>query len=291
MNQIFPAWSCYAFLTSASWAIQVTREQKTVGNCWILSWKWRVAFDVWYWGLDLPALKRVEFGNNCSFIYFGIVELRSEWRVMWLEVDIAAFDCDNWPTHLLWNAWNIQIESNASSRLIKNRCSRVVWTHRQIEFPSLFEWFAILQPPNDCSNRPDSRLPTPLREGGWYERAIVHTLPQSSVHSHFFLFLSSRSFCGSAGFGATERVRCGAPVFLSSSNWCGYLQLYHQRLPFAWRDWHWVWFVCQLFCVLFEELYCNRWMTNRSSSSQITHCWKWSGAGMLLLHKGLRVAW
>ena len=210
---------------------------------------------------------------------------------MWLEVDIAAFDCDNWPVHLLCNAWSIMIESNAFSKLLKNRCSRVVWTHLQMELPSLFELFAVLQLPNDCSDHPDSRLPALLREGGWYERTSVHTLPQSSLHTHFFLFLSSRSFCDSAGFGVTERVRCGAPVFLSSSNWCGYLQLYHQRLPFAWRDWHWVWFVCQLFCALFEELYCNRWMTNRSSSSQITHCWKWSYAGVLLLHWRVWVAW
>ena len=183
------------------------------------------------------------------------------------------------------------IESNAFSKLLKNRCSRVVWTHRQIEFPSLFELFAILQLPNDCSDHPDSRLPTLLREGCRYERAIVHTLPQSSVHSHFFLFLSSRPFCGSVGFGTAERVRCGAPVLLSSSNWCGYLQLYHQRLSFAWKDCHWVWSVCELFCVLFEELSYNRWMTNRSSSSQITHCWKWSYAGVLLLHWRVWVAW
>ena len=74
----------------------------------------------------MPALKRVEFWNNYSLIYFGIVELRSEWRLMWLEVDIAAFDCDNWPVQLLCNAWSIMIESNAFSNLLKNRCSRVV---------------------------------------------------------------------------------------------------------------------------------------------------------------------
>ena len=47
------------------------------------------------------------------------MELRSEWRVMWLEVDIAAFDCDNWPTHLLWNAWSIKIESKQFSNTLR----------------------------------------------------------------------------------------------------------------------------------------------------------------------------
>ena len=115
MNQIFPDWSCYAYLHSASWAMKMTREQKTAGNCWILSWKWRVAFDVWCWGLDLPALKRVEFGNNDSLVYFGIVELRSEWTAMQLGVDIAAFECDSWPVHLLINAWNVTVESTIIS--------------------------------------------------------------------------------------------------------------------------------------------------------------------------------
>ena len=66
------------------------------------------------------------FGCNVSFSSIGIVELRSELRVMQLGVDIAAFECDNWPAHLLSNAWNIKIESNAFFKLLKNRCSRVV---------------------------------------------------------------------------------------------------------------------------------------------------------------------
>ena len=36
---------------------------------------------------------------------------------MWLEVDIAAFDCDNWPTQLLSNAWSVTIESTIISIL------------------------------------------------------------------------------------------------------------------------------------------------------------------------------
>ena len=55
------------------------------------------------------------FGSDSSLCKIGIVELRSEWRMMWLEVDIAAFDCDNWPAHLLWNAWSVTIESTIVS--------------------------------------------------------------------------------------------------------------------------------------------------------------------------------
>lgn len=118
-------------------------------------------------------------------------------------------------------------------------------------------------------------MPSTLREGQGGDRADLHGVPPSPIHSHCLLLLPSREMREGSTTEAAKGVSRGRPLLHASQNDAFRQCLCHRALSSSSSHNHRKWFLPPLLRVLCEEWSREQTMRSRVAPTRLSFYREW----------------